>query len=474
MKVLRRNEQTDNRVNLSGTEVKHMKAVSLIEELDDRSKRRPRELTKGRNKSDLQQALNPKRLLCFSNKPKKDQDSEENQRMTDWRSRNIIDYKGGQILTFKDRRRNNGDLSALCNELCHDYYEIRKKLKNRPVVRNPKKVEVLDAAITGSNSTTSSSVDAPLRNFGVKKSRKANVHYSNENRELHRRQRSLLDNSGSGHPPKNKSSKRSTSKKSNHTRSSRSSSPKMNSIQPNSNRSKNSKRSDKSKSKSRSFSTLLANSMRSSRERPTQPQISMSESTADTIPVSIVERNSRRSGIHPDMSMISTMTSKSYSTYNDSSIILSPRGANDKVDKNLNQGQGGLLVCSSTPCTSRPQRPGHHISRNPSTVGVDLGTIREGDYYFTSSASSGSFSSYSSSSSGSYSDYSYSSSDREEDDDRCVSESNSHARQCIPTHRGRRKNKKNIANGCSTVTRSDVWNAIMHDESTIEERDDRY
>eukprot|EP00531_Pseudo-nitzschia_arenysensis_P006899 CAMPEP_0116145930 /NCGR_PEP_ID=MMETSP0329-20121206/16888_1 /TAXON_ID=697910 /ORGANISM="Pseudo-nitzschia arenysensis, Strain B593" /LENGTH=459 /DNA_ID=CAMNT_0003641633 /DNA_START=8 /DNA_END=1390 /DNA_ORIENTATION=- len=455
MKILRRNEQTDNRGNLSGAELKHMKAVSLIEELDDRSKRRPRVDAKGRNKSELQQALNPKRLLCFSNKAKKDQDPEENQRKSDWKSRNIIDYKAGQILTIKDRRKNNGELSALCNELCQDYYEIRKKLKNRPVVTNPKKVQVLDAAIAGSNSTTSSSIDAPLRNFGVKKSEKSNVHYSNENRELHRRQRSLLDD-GSVHREKNKSSNKSTSKKSNQTRSSRSSSRKTNSIQSKSNRSKNSKRSDKSKSKSRKSNSLKANSRRSHRGRPTQPEMSMSESTADTIPVSVIERNSRGSGIHPDMSMISTMTSKSYSTYTDSSIILSPRGANDKVDKNLNQGQGGLLVCSSAaPCTSRPQRSGHHISRNPSNVQVDLGTIAEGDYYYTSSASSGSFSSYSSSSSCSYSDYSDSSSDLEDDG-------------------ARRKNKKNIGTGCSTVARSDVWNAIMYDENTIEERDDHY
>ena len=447
--------------------MKHMKAVSLIQEFHDKSKRRPSEDVRARNISELQQTLNPKRLLCFSNKAKKGQNPEENLKQPQWRPRNITDYKAGQKLSVKDRRRNNGDLSTLCNELCQDYYEIRKKLKNRPVVLTPKKPLIQDA-IAGSNSTTSSSVDAPLRDFGGVKRGKSKVHYSNENMELHRRQRSLLDDSGSVNGGKNKSRNKSNVKNSSQSRSS--SSRKANSIQSKSNRSKNSKRSDKSKSQSRRSNSLKANSKRSYRERATQPEMSMSESTLDTVPVSVVEKN----GIEPDISMISTMTSKSYSTYNDSSIILSPRGANDKVDKNLNQSQGGLLVCSSTPCSSRPQISRQHVTRNPSNPGgspLDLRTIREGDHYCSSSASSASYSYYSSSSSGSYSDYSDSSFDEEEYDPSNSYVRNSYVSKSIS--KAGKKKKENIITGCSTVASGDVWSAIMYDEGIREERDDR-
>ncbi len=470
MKILRRNEPSNNRGNLSGAEMKHMKAASLIQEFYDKSKRRPSEDVRARNISEMQQALNPKRLLCFSNKAKKDQNPEENLKQPQLRPTNITDYKAGQKFSVKDRRRNNGDLSVLCNELCRDYYEIRKKLKNRPVVLTPKKPLIQDA-ITGSNSTTSSSVDAPLRDFGGVKRGKSKVHYSNENRDLHRRQRSLMDDSGSVNGGKNKSRNRSNVKKSSQSRSS-SGRKASNSIQSKSNRSKNSNRSDKSKSKSRRSNSLKANSKRSYGERVTQPEMSMSESTLDTVPVSVVERNC----IQPDISMISTMTSKSYSTYNDSSIILSPRGANDKVDKNLNQSKGGLLVCSSTPCSSRPQRSRQHVTRNPSNPTVsplDLRTIREGDDYYSSSASSASYSYYSSSSSGSYSDYSDSSFDEEEYDPSKSYVRNSHASKSISKAGKKKKKKENIITGCSTVASGDVWSAIMYDEGTTEERDDR-
>ena len=463
MKLLRRNEQSNNRGNISGAEIKHMKAISMIEELDERMKRQPTRGTIDKYCSEQRKVLDPKRLLCFSNKAKKDLNTEEYGEKSPWRSQSITDKKMNQNFSIMDERRKNGDMSALCNEICQDYYEIRKKLRDRPAVLTPKKTQILDA-IAVSNSMTSSSVDAPLRNFdnGAKKREKTKVHYSNENRELHRRQRSLLDDNESvdGEKMKSKSNKPNNKKPDRNRLSSR----KTNGIKSKSSGSRRSNKSDNIKSTSPTSNSRKSN--RSRRDKEIQREMSMSEYSEDTIPISVVERKIHRNGIQPDISIISTMTSRSYSTCDESSIILSPRGAHEKVDKNSKPSRVKLgLVCSPTHCARRPQKLRHHISRNPSNVGIsplNLGTITEGDDT-SSSSSSASFSSYGSSSSGSYSDYSDSGSDDEYDDPSLFYAS---ARKSISKADGKRIKKKNVNTSCSTVGGDDIWNALMYDEAT--------
>jgi hypothetical protein len=459
MKLLKINDKrSNNRGNIShGAEKKHLKAISLIEELNARTRRQKSEGTSGRNNSVRQKALDPKRLLCFNNKSKKDQyqeNGEPNRKRSPWISRSIVEYNTDRKSSFKDERRNTGNISDLCNELCQDYYEIRKKLKNRPIVLTPKKAQILDA-IAGSNST-SSSVDAPLRNFNEEcdsKRGKNCLHFSNGNRELHRRQRSLLDDNGSIHSENNKS-------KSNIT----------NSEKSNKNRS-DSHRSQSEKSRSSRSNTNKSKSQKSNRTRSNRvrEEIAMSESTENSIPVSFVEKKAHHNGLQPDISMMSTISSSSYSTSSystcdESTVILSPRGANDKVNmpsksSEKTKNSKMTLVCSSAACSGPQPKLRHQVSRNPISVGKapsNLGTITEGDDCSSSSASSASSSSYGSSSSGSYtgSYYSHSGSDDEEDDPSVDYGSDRMRKTMLKT---------NANSGCN-IASGGIWNAIMFDE----------
>ena len=180
MKLLRRNdEQSSGRGGMSSAEMRRLNALRIMEEL-----MKKQSLNDGRDGR-----LHPKRLLCFSNKPKKDEYPEERRDQSPWRSRSIMDGKS---------RRKKGDLSALCTE----YSDLRKKLRQRPHAPTSKKTQI-EHAIASSISTASSSVDAPLRNFdrGAKKRVNSNIHYINQNRELHRRQRSSFYPTANLHGP---------------------------------------------------------------------------------------------------------------------------------------------------------------------------------------------------------------------------------------------------------------------------------
>jgi len=404
MKKLRRNDNNYNKGHGKlGAEVKHLQAISLIEELDRRTKRGNRG-----DESERKQALNPKRLLCFSNKIKTDQ----------YDMGEAYDRKN----SGKSRDRHNGEISELCNELCRDYYEIRKKLRNRPIILN-------NTAIAGSVSTASSSIDAPLRQFdddkADRKQPKKQMHYSNENRELHRRQRSLLDDKSELKSKIMSTSifkiQRSRSKKSK-GRKSQSNRPSIDKTQSHLSMSNtynmgnsiiHKSKSNRSKTKSHRSFNLKSKGNKSDRGWDTTPEISMSESTQHSIPISVIERRIR-SGLQPDISMISTLSSSSYTTCDDSSVILSPRGANDGVIHKTNNNTNMGLMCVPTGCSSRQQISMHQMSRNPAgIIPSHLGTISEGDDYTSSVASSSSsYSSYSSSSYySSFSDSSYSESE---------------------------------------------------------------
>lgn len=475
MKLLRRNDNSYNRGNIShGEEMKHMRALSLIEELNARTRRETREDEGDRDEGDRRQGLDPKRLLCFSNKAKKDKNGETSRKKSPWRTRGIGEFDTGKTPSFEKERRNTGDLSDLCNELCQDYYEIRKKLRNRPIVLTTKKAQILEA-LAGSTST-SSSVDAPLRNFDEKisnRGEKKKTDFSNETIELHRRQRSLLDDNASVQSENNKSNgisifnMKSKSKTFSRTKSS-------------SKKSEKSDRSRRSQSRNGRSSRRKSNRDRSNRLRYAPPDIANSQSTEQTAPVSVIERKVR-SGL--DSSIISTITSTSYTTSGETDVIWSPRGAKEKVDKSSRASRKpktkslGLQVCAASPCASRSQS--HLVSRNPSNVGTspsNLRIIREGDDYSSSSDSSASTSSYGSSSSGSYSGSSYSDtgSEDEQDDLRIVYSSSY-------TKNSKSKKTKSVSSGCTTLAKDEIWNAIMNDDGNSiaqtedfgdEERDD--
>ena len=407
---MRRNDNSYNKGNGKlGAEVKHLQAISLIEELDRRTKRGNRG-----HGSERKQALNPKRLLCFNNKIKTDQ--HDMGEAYDWKN------------SGKSRDRHNGEISELCNELCRDYYEIRKKLRNRPIILN-------NIAIAGSVSTASSSIDAPLRQFDDDKADgkqpEKQMHYSNENRELHRRQRSLLDDKSELKSKIMSTSifkiQRSRSKKSK-GRKSQSNKPSIDKTQSYLSKSNTSNmvnssihesKSNGSKTKSHRSFNIQSKGNKSDREWDTTPDITMSESTQHSIPISVIERRIR-SGLQPDISMISTLSSSSYTTCDDSSVILSPRGANDGVIHKTNNNTNMGLMCVPTGYSNRQQISLHQMSRNPAgTIPSHLGTISEGDDYTSSVASSSSsYSSYSSSSYySSFSDSSYSESESDYDDE---------------------------------------------------------
>jgi hypothetical protein len=444
-----------------GAEKKHLKAISLIEELNERTRRQRSEAMSGRNDSERQKTLDPKRLLCFTNKSKKDQyqeNGEPNRKRSPWRSRSIVEHNSGR----QDERTNTSNISALCNELCQDYYEIRKKLKNRPIVLTPKKAQILEA-IAGSNLTTSSSVDAPIRKFDNEDDNykgKNCLHFSNSNRELHRRHRSLLDDNASIHSENNKSKSNTTNSKKlnpNRSKTHESQSDKSRSSRSNTNKSKRQK----------------SIRIKSFRMRDAPLEIATNESTEYSIPVSFVERRACYNGGQSDISMISTMSSSlystaSYSTCDESTVILSPRRANDKVDlisksnEKKKTSNNLALVCAAAACSSPQPKLRHQESRNPISVGMppsNLGTITEGDDSSSPSTSSASSSSYCSLSSNSNGGSYYSSSGA----DRSVDYGNDRIEKAMLKTSSTMMRKKNANNSCS-IPGGVIWNAIMFDE----------
>lgn len=339
-----------------------------------------------------------------------------------------------------------------------------------------KKAQILEV-LAGSTST-SSSVDAPLRNFHEKitnRREKKKAEVGNEAIELRRRQRSLLDDNASVHSENTKSNGISIfTMKSKSKRCSRKKSG-----------GKNSEKSDRSymsKSRSERSSRGKSNRDRSNRLRYAPPDIANSQSTEQTAPVSVIERKVR-SGLHADSSIISTITSTSHMTSGETDVIWSPRGAKEKVDKSSRASQKpktknlGLQVCAASPCAGRSQR--HVVTRNPSNVGKspsNLQIIREADDFLSSSDSSASTSSYGSSSSGSYSGSSYSDTGSEDErDDLRIVYSSSY------TKKSKSKKTQSVSSGCTTLAKEEIWNAIMYDDGNSiaqtedygdEERDD--
>lgn len=473
MKLLKRNDnRSNNGGNMShGAEKKHLKAISLIEELNERMRRPRSEGASGRKNSERQKTLDPKRLLCFNNKSKKDQyqeNGEPNRKRSPRKSRSIVEHNTDRKSSAKDERWNTSNTSALCNELCQDYYEIRKKLKNRPIVLTPKKAQILEA-IAGSDSTTSSSVDAPIRKFDNEDDNKRGKDRLQCNRELHRRHRSLLDDNASIHSENNKS-------KSNITNSKKSNKNRSKSHKSKSDKSRNS-RSNTNKSKSqKSIRT------RSFRMRDAPLEIATSESTEYSIPVSVVEKIAHRNECQSNISMMSTISSSSYSTASystcdESTVILSPRRANDKVDtiskssEKTKNSNNMALVCAVAACSSPQPKLRHQLSRNPISVGMpqsNLGTIIEGDDYSspspsTSSASSSSYyGSLSSSTSNSGSFYSYSGSDDGDGDPSVDYGSDRIGKTMLKT--GSTMMRQQNANNVCSIPGGGIWNAIMFDE----------
>lgn len=445
MKLLRRNNEQSGKGGMSNAEIRHLKAVSLLQEMS---------LADGPDgHGSERQSLHPKRLLCFSNKPKKDQYPEERREQSPWRSRSIMDDK---------TRRKNGDLSAMCNELCDDYYEIRKNLRQRPHAATAKKTLLLEAVST-SPSTASSSVEAPLRKFDrrLKTRTNSNLHYSNENRERHRRQRSLMDDNISVQSEQIKSNANWNPNKFTIRRSR----PKKNSGP------KTSKSSKSSKSSSHGSNSRQSSSKRSYREKEIQPKSSsISEYTEDTLPVSVVEQKK----IHNNVSTISTMTSRSYTTCDDVSVILSPRAANERVKKQSAPSRVNYsLGCTPvTPCAQPQPQARDYTTPSPRKANIlntDLGVIRE-DYDYSSSsgslASSASFSSYGSSySSGSYADYS--GSGTEYYDDASLFYESSHKSEVMSKGRMKRTEK-------STSRGHDDHSRTRNSTLSYEQRDDHY
>lgn len=477
MKFLRRNEKSIERGDRSHeAELLYLKAMTLMEELEE-TRRLAKEAERKRV-SERKQLLDPKRLLCFNNKAKKflDYYDESNVKKSDWRSKSLDEIKSDRRISFDDEQRDAGEISESCNELCRDYYEIRKKLKHKPIALTRKRAEILD--VIPKSTSDFSSTDAPLRKFDSsgKRKGKQHLHYSNENRELHRRQRSLLDDgSVSGEKNESKTNVPISNKVNNHRSYSmyRSSSNKQKSK-----KSKGSSNSKNSKSKDRQ-----SNSSSSRRRWDVPPEISMSESTETdySIPVSVVESRIS-SSIQPDLSMISTMSSASYTTCDESTVILSPRGAKDMVGMPPDVSRQRAFQCSSTPFFNGQPNV---LRRNPSgSVGKalsNLGTITE-DIDFSSSsessAASSSSSSYNSVSSDSYSkscvihgrgqdgedyDPSLATSFLSEDDDPSL-EYERLMKQRLREIKVKKMNSNPIS-GCA-ITGGGIWNTFMFDDAT--------
>jgi len=503
MKLLRRNnDKGSKKGNLSrNAEMKHRRAISLIEEFEQRT----RGGADNEHSSEEMKGLNPKRLLCFNNKVKRDEYEEygeENLKKSSWRSQNLGDesvkYSRDRNIATKNGRRNTGEVSHLCNELCQDYYEIRKHLKNRPVLTT-KRAQILKA-IAGSTST-SSTTDAPIRKFKTDNNKSGNclLDFRNENKKLHQRHRSLLDDKGFVNIEKNTSKKKKLK-----VRKSREIIPRTK--KSNNQKPKNANISITNKSKSHGSNNLKSSKNGSSGMWDELYEITASESTEYTIPVSYVEQKPNRSDVQPDISMISTLSSSSYTTCDESAVILSPRGANDEADSQINPGETSnnntmSLVCSAPAFAIHQERPRDSMNRNPATVidtqnsmpsvlsnlnslgialsnlqisnpnsvGVatsNLGTIKEIDDYLSPSADSDSSGTSVSSSTndstsgtsygGSY--YSDSSSTNEGDDLSAVYTSN----QWI---KAMSKKSKHTNIGCN-VASDDIWNSIMFDAGT--------
>ena len=488
MKLLRRNDKSNNnRGNLSHSEeILHLKAIALMEELE-KTRRQREKVIRDRSSNERQRPLDPKRLLCFNGKSKKEKDEDDavhakpHKEISPWisgKSKTATTYVSkGRELSARDERRNNGDIADICNELCQDYYEIRKKLRNRPVVLASKKVQTMDS--TSVSNSTLSSFDAPIRKFHDDHRKKKknprerkDLHYSNENRELHRQQPSLLDDNGSVHhnqknKAKGKKSKQKQSKSNSFT--SWISDGNKNS----SHKSKTNKQKNK-KSKNKNSISRKPNNNRPNIVWEDSPEMKGSGSTAYTVPVSFVEKKSNRSKMQPDLSMISTLTSSSYTTCDESRVILSPRGGDDKMERQFNPSEEIVdtdmgLVCAPIGFTATQQQSRLH--RNPSVAGValaNLGTIAEGGAYASPSVSlSSSFSSYSSSSSGgdSGSYYNDSQSDGEEYDPSVVY-GHDYAVRAIKTTPKIRAKKTTVNGGC-TIGGGEMWNMFEEDSNSI-------
>jgi len=507
MKLLRRNNDKGSNKGKGNSsrnaEMMHRRAISLIEELEQRT----RGGADNEHSSEKMKGLNPKRLLCFNNKAKRDEYEEygeENLKKSSWRSQNLGDesvkYSRDREIATKNGRRNTGEMSHLCNELCQDYYEIRKNLKNRPVLTT-KRAQILKA-IAGSTSTKSTT-NAPIRKFKTDNNKSGNcvLDFRNENRKLHQRQRSLLDDNGFVNIEKNTSKKKKLK-----VRKSRKIIPRT--TKSNNQKPTNANGSITNKSKSHRSNNLKSNKYGSSGMWDELYEIANSESTEYTIPMSYVEQKPNRSDAQPDISMTSTLSSSSYTTCDESAVILSPRGADDEADSQINPSETSnnntmSLVCSTPAFAIHQERPRDSMNRNPATVtntqnsmpsvlsnlsslgmalsnlqisnpssvGVatsNLRTIQELDDYLTPSTDSDSSGSSVSSSTndstsgtsygGSYYSDSSSSSSNEGDDLSAVYTSN----QWI---KAMSKKGKHTNTGCN-VDSDDIWNSIMFDHST--------
>eukprot|EP00535_Pseudo-nitzschia_heimii_P002310 CAMPEP_0197188038 /NCGR_PEP_ID=MMETSP1423-20130617/17073_1 /TAXON_ID=476441 /ORGANISM="Pseudo-nitzschia heimii, Strain UNC1101" /LENGTH=506 /DNA_ID=CAMNT_0042639777 /DNA_START=93 /DNA_END=1613 /DNA_ORIENTATION=+ len=476
MKFLRRNDKRDDRRTLSHSEeILHLKAISLMEELE-KMRREKNQDVRNQRSSELQHSLDPKRLLCFSGKSKDKNEEydfhvDPNKEIRPWISEDsktrTKHTSKGRELSLRDQRRSNGDIAGICDELCRDYYEIRKKLKNRPIVLTSKKFQTIDST-SGSNSTTSS-FDAPMRKFHDDDKKKKNhrgrkhLHYSNVNRELHRQQPSLLDDKGPKHNQKDK--KKSHQSKQKHSKTTILANWKSGGNNKISHKSKSNRAKNK-KSENKKSNSLKSNDKKSNVVWVDSPEIKGSESTAYTIPLSFVEKKSHRKNIQPDLSMISTLTTSSYSTCEESSVILSPRGANDKVQRNLKPSREIVdsdlgLMCAPIACSSTQQQTTLRTNRNPSIPAIalaNLGTITEGGAYASPSVSSSSFSSYSSSSSCSDGE-SYCSDSDGKDYDPSIIYGNDYAVKAIKaTPKNRAKTK--IVNGGCSIESAEMWNVF--------------
>ena len=197
----------------------------------------------------------------------------------------------------------------------------------------------------------------------------------------------------------------------------------------------------------------------------------MSEYTEDTLPISVVDKK-----VHQAATM-STMTSRSsYTTFDDASVILSPRGANERVERQPSRVNLSLGCSPVTPCATPQPKPRNYSSRNLRKADVrhtDLGVIEEG-YDYTSSSDS--FSSYSSSySSGSYSDYSGSGGTEYYDDPSLFYESPNES-ESISKDRMKRTEKTNAraAPGQRSTSRGGDGRGRISTMTYDEKRDDPY
>ena len=397
MRLQRRNNKNSGN---HSAEMMHRKAIALIEELDERNRRKIRETANGGgSKSERRMhGLNPKRLLCCSKKAKDyraeddltAQDEACTKRSSHSRSsNNIVEYN-----TVKEINPNTSHTSALC----HGYVDNIMNIDRRhQIVLTTKKAEILDALTN--NSSSSSTMDVPLRKFdddSVGRRVRTTSSLSLDDLQVKRRQPSLLDDDNSTV----------------HTETPSTRNPRNNRIS----KSRRSKDSKNGRSKNSNNSMSHKNKNNSSRMGPPLLAISISDSTAKKRPpVSFVERNARQgsgSGIVSNVSMVSTMTDSTYSTNLiqdgdgepvSTAIILSPRGRNDGSDRSLRSRSStkatadpghsntstaltATLTCSPQICHRRQPQPRVLPSINPDgahhgmgTAPSNLGIITEGD-----------------------------------------------------------------------------------------------